>query len=174
MLLECLLHPHEWGGGNRTTTGLCKVKSHRNRDKLRLTTNKLGPIFGIWQHNESPTPPQLYLNWQAVISEGTLAKKAEGGRKSRDTKLQLHAGKPIMRCTGPKMAGTCSATGPQGHTHMTGPKDKRQYCGRYMYFVHSDGGNSFSYLLPFKQVIFAFVLLFIVFKNHLNGKECRI
>ena len=33
---------------------------------------------------------------------------------------QLHAGKP-MRCDGPKMAGTCSATGPQGQEHRTGP-----------------------------------------------------
>ena len=65
------------------------------------------------------------------LSEGTLAKKAEGLKKARDERLKLHAGKPIMRCNGPKMAATCSATGPQGEMHMTGPRDKRQYCGQY-------------------------------------------
>ena len=65
------------------------------------------------------------------LSEGTSAKKAEGGRKSRDTKLQRHAGKPIMRCTGPNKTGTCSATGPEGQDHTTGPRDKRQHCGTY-------------------------------------------
>ena len=63
------------------------------------------------------------------LSEGTLAKKAEGSKKARDERLKLHAGKAIKRC--PNMAGTCSATGPEGQTHNTGPRDKRQYCGQY-------------------------------------------
>ena len=65
------------------------------------------------------------------LSEGTLAKKAEGWKKARDERLQRHAGKPIMRCTGPNMAGTCSATGPEGQEHKIGPRDKRQHCGYY-------------------------------------------
>ena len=65
------------------------------------------------------------------LSEGTLAKKAEGWKKASAERLKLHVGKPIKRCTGPNKTGTCSATGPEGQMHLIGPKEKRQYCGKY-------------------------------------------